>query len=81
MCKHVITLFFWLFLGLHLLHMEVPRLGVKLELQLPQPQQHGILNPLSKASDRTHILMDTSQVCNHLARTITPCNYISNVNF
>ena len=26
---------FCLFLGLHLQHMEVPRLGVKLELQLP----------------------------------------------
>ena len=33
------------FLGLHLWHMEVPRLGVELELQLPpipQPQQHQI---------------------------------------
>ena len=38
---------------------------------IPQPQQHGskhgssrqcqILNPLSKARDQTHILMDTSQ--------------------
>ena len=28
-------LFFFGFLGLHLQHMEVPRLGVKLELQLP----------------------------------------------
>ena len=27
--------YFFLFLGLHLWHMEVPRLGVKLELQLP----------------------------------------------
>ena len=27
--------FFFVFLGPHLLHMEVPRLGVKLELQLP----------------------------------------------
>ena len=30
-------------------------------------QQHQILNPLSKARDQTHILMDTSQVCNHLS--------------
>ena len=27
------------FLGLHLQHMEVPRLGVELELPTPQPQQ------------------------------------------
>ena len=26
-------------------------------------QQHWILNPLSRASDRTHGLMDTSWVC------------------
>ena len=59
--------------------MEVPRLGVELELQLlpsttttvmqnlshvcdlhHSSQQHQILNPLSKAMDQTHILMDTS---------------------
>ena len=78
--------FFWSFvlLGLHLQHMEVPRLGGHLELQLPAyttatasadlshacnphhgSQQRQILNPLSKARDRTHIFMDTSQVCNH----------------
>ena len=58
--------------------MEVPRLGVKLELQLqaytiamvkPDPsnicdihhslQQHQVLNPLSKARDRTSILRET----------------------
>ena len=61
--------------------MEVPRLGVKLELQLlatatatatqdPSSvsdlhhslQQRQILNPLSKARDRTRTLMDLSQV-------------------
>ena len=61
--------------------MEVPRLGVKSELQLavyatatamPDPkhicdldhssQQRQILNPLSQAEDRTHILTDTSRV-------------------
>ena len=26
-------------------------------------RQHQILNPLSKARDRTHILMDASRVC------------------
>ena len=60
--------------------MEVPRLGVESELQLPayttvtpdlsricdvhhSSQQHQILNPLSKARDGTHLLMDTSWVC------------------
>ena len=62
--------------------MEVPRLGVNLELLLltyttatavPDPShvcdlhhhswQHRILNPLSKAGDRTCVLMDTNQIC------------------
>ena len=66
--------------------MEVPRLRVKLELQLPtyatasatpdlshicnlcrSLQQRQILNPLSKARDWTHILMDTGQVPNPLS--------------
>ena len=70
------------FLGLHLGHMEVPRLGIQSDLQLlayttatamPDPshvcdiyhssQQHQILNPLSNARDRTHILMDNSWIC------------------
>jgi len=71
--------------------MEVPRLGVKSELQLPayttatatqdlsyvfdlhhSSQQHQILNPLSKARDRTHIFMDTNQVHDRCAPTGTP---------
>ena len=61
--------------------MEVPWLGVELELQLlaytsqaarsepslqPTPQLQ-ILNPLSEARDWTHILMDTSWVHNLLS--------------
>ena len=58
--------------------MEVPRLGVELELQLPAYSietatqdlscicyslwQRWVLNPLSEARDRTHILTDTSWV-------------------
>ena len=64
--------------------MEVPRLGVELELQLlayttatatrdpslicdlhHSSQQCWILNPLGKARDQTHILMDPSQVRYH----------------
>ena len=64
--------------------MEVPRLGVELDLKLPayatatatQDASHGcdlhqssqqlrILNPVSEARDRTHILMDTNRVCYH----------------
>ena len=76
--------FFWggvVFLGPHLWHMEVPRPGVKSELQLRayatatatqdlslicdlqhSSAQHRILNPLSKARDRTRVLIDTSRV-------------------
>ena len=73
--------FVFCFLGPQLQHMEVPRLWVKLELQLlayttamttwdpsctcdlhHSSRQCQILNPLSKARDWTHILMDTSQV-------------------
>ena len=35
-------------------------------------QQRQILNPLIEASDRTHVLMDTSQVHFHWATTGTP---------
>ena len=78
----LVSVSFLLFLVPHLQYMEVPRLGVELELQLLtyitatamwdpsrfcglnlSPQQHRILNPLSKARDQTRILMDPSQVC------------------
>ena len=69
--------FFFVFFGSHPWHMEIPRLGVELELQplayttataMPDlshicnlhqsVQQRRILNPLSKAKDRTYVLMD-----------------------
>ena len=75
---------FFFFLGLHPPHVEVPRLGVEQELQLPAyatatatPDlirvcdlhhnlwQCQILNPLSEARDRTHVLMDTSRAGYH----------------
>ena len=87
--QQVFFFFFFFFLGSHPQHMEVPRLGVKLELQLPatatatqdasgifdlhcSSQQHRILNPLSKARDRTLILMDTSGIHFCCATTETP---------
>ena len=66
-------------------YIEVPGPGVKLELQLQayttaiaSPDlssslwQCWILNPLSEAMDRTHILMDTSQALNSLSHKGTP---------
>ena len=74
--------FFFFFLGLHPWHMEVLRLGVEQELQLPayttatatgdpshvcdlhrSSQQCRIPDPLSRARERTRILMDTSRIC------------------
>ena len=64
-----------------MLHMKVPRLGVKSKLQLPAyttitatqdpslvcdlHQQNRILTPLSEARDWTQVLMDTSRVQSH----------------
>ena len=74
------------FLGLHLWHMEVPRLGVELELQPPayttttarQIQatysESWIPNPLSEARDQTCILMDASQVLNPLSHSGNSAN-------
>ena len=75
---YILSLFFFSFLGLHLQHVEVPRLRVESELQLPayntatatpdlshickSSGQYQILNPLSEARDLTRILMDTSWV-------------------
>ena len=51
--------------GLHHSHSNV---GSELHLQplLRSSQQRWTLNPLSEARDRTHILIDTSQVLNLL---------------
>ena len=38
------------------------RMGAAAAGLTPQPQQHGVLNPLSRARDRTQVLMDTSWV-------------------
>ena len=39
--------------------------------------QHWILNPLSEARNRTHILMDTSQVLNPLSHNGNSCTIVS----
>ena len=72
--------FFFGLLRAILVDMEVPRLGVELELELlayttatatPDPshicslRQPEILNPLSEARNQTHVLMDTSQAHYH----------------
>jgi len=84
--------FFFCFLGWHLWHMEVPRLGAESELQLPayvtpiamqdpscifdlhhSSQQHHILNSLSKAKEKTCILMDTSWALKPLSHNRSSC--------
>ena len=71
--------------------MEIPRLGVESELQVPtyttaiatwdpscvchlhhSSWQCWIPGPLSEARDQTNILMDTSGICFHCAKTGTP---------
>ena len=93
-------LFFIFFWGLHQQHMEAPRLGNELELQLSayttatatpdlshiynlhhSLRQFQILNPLRKARDQTHILMDTSWVVNWLShnrnsKTVSSCCFL-----
>ena len=98
--KHIIkTKFFFVFLGPHPWHMEVPRLRVKLELKLPayttatatqdlshvcdlhhSSQHRWIINPLIKARNWIHILMDISWVCYCWTTTGTPQIFL-NLNF
>ena len=85
----------FVFSGPHLWHIEVPRLGVQSQLQLPAcatatatrdpglicDPHHGswqcrILNPLSKARDRTSVLTDASRVHYRWATTGTPWLFI-----
>ena len=67
--------FFFFVFGPHMQHMEVPRLGVELELHLLpyhshsnicdlhcSSWQHWIPDPLSEAGDRTHILMNAGGI-------------------
>ena len=64
--------FFSPFLGPHLQHREVPRLGVELETQntgcdlYHSSQQGWVLSPLKEARDQPCILLDTSHACNLL---------------
>ena len=92
--------FFGLFMFSRLLpqHMEVPRLGVKLELWPPayttatatwelshvcdlrrSSLQRQILDPLSEARDRTHVLMVPSGIGFCCATTETPNSPILNI--
>ena len=43
--------------------------------------QCQILNSLSEARDRTHILMDTSQTCFHWATMVTSHDLLKNFNY
>ena len=76
----LLKIFSFFFLGPHLQHMEVPKLGVESELQLPATAtpdlscvcdlhhsswQCRILNPLSEAMDRTHNLVVPSWIRFH----------------
>ena len=86
--------FFWGVKGPQVWYMEVPRLEIEMELQLPayatataipdpshfcnlqySSWQCWILTPLSRARDRTCILMDTSWICFPCARAGTPTQW------
>ena len=64
MLMHIINrysfiLFIFFFLGVYARHMEVPKLGVESELQLPATATLDLsrifdLHPLSEARNRTH---------------------------
>ena len=94
-----ILFYFFCFLEPHLQHIEVPRLGVELELQLPayatatatamqdlrcicdlhhSSHQCQVPDPMRETRDRTHILMDTSQIrfcCTIMEISVFPLSY------
>ena len=68
--SYVKTGLFFLFLGLYLQHTGTPKLGVESELQLPTyttatatPDPSLTCDLHHSHSNRTHMLMDPSQVC------------------
>ena len=91
---HAITQLFiyFCFLGLHLWHMEVPRLGVESELHLlvyatatamQDPScvwnlyHSSQQHPLSKARDQTRILMDAIWLHFHYTTMGTPTQFLN----
>ena len=71
--------------------MEVPRLGIESELQLPasttatpslicdlhhSSRQHRILNPLGEAREQTQILTDTSRTFSPLSHSGNSCRHL-----
>ena len=78
-----IYFFIFVFLRPHPWHVEVPRLGVEPELQLPaytttstsSTRQRRILNPQSEARDQTCILMDPRWVHNLLSHNRNSPDY------
>ena len=81
------------FLGPHMWHMEVPRLGVESATATATSDlshicdlhcslhQCRILNPLSRDRDWNHILMDTSRVLNPLSHNRDSSFLFSYLNF
>ena len=95
-----LSIYLFCFLGPHLWHMEVPRLGAESELQLPayttatatpdpsrvcdlhhSSQQRRILNPLSKARDRTLNLIVSRWVHFCCTTMRTPIRYFMKIIF
>ena len=74
----------FVFLGQHLQHMDVPRLGSNRSCSYqptPEPWQCQILNPLSKARDQTGNLRVSSRICFHHATKGNPgCGLASKEN-
>ena len=85
-------LFSFFFLGQHLWHMEIPRLGVATALAIATATilnpswmchlhhsswKHQILNSLSKARNWTLIFMDTSQICFHCSKLGIPILFLT----